>query len=270
MEDARARRRASELPGGEYENAGAHLRAVREASGLTIAEAAGRTHIKDSHLEAIEQLDVAALPPRPYAIGFVKTYAEFLGLDADAVVGRFKEDAGYAAPQPISVEQFEAKETEAEQGPRDLSLLAVFVILVFIIWCAWQITRPHEVRMLGDAADRAASSDGPSQTSAAMRAPAPDAIPENVVEARIIERIEPVYPRRCANDARPVETVIVTFNITADGLVADERVAEATSACFENAALNALRRWRFQPRTVNGSVRPAYDQKYSFSFQRPR
>jgi TonB family protein len=271
MEDARARRRASGLPGADYPNVGAHLSAVRETSGLTLLEAASRTHIKQTHLTAIEELNIGDLPPRPYAIGFVKTYAEFLGLDAGEIVARFKEDAGYSAPQPISVEKFEAAEVAAENEHRDMSLKAVIAIMIFITWCAWQITRPHEVKSLGAAAAiSAAGGEGEANGAPVPSAAATQSALATIIEARIAERVDPVYPRRCANSAQLLETVVLSFNITADGRVGGERVAQSSNECLNDAAMNALRRWRFEPRTVDGVPRPAYDQKYSFSFQRPR
>ncbi len=261
MEDARARRRASQLPGADYSDAGAHLAAVREASGLTIAEAAAKTHIQQHHLEAIETLDSAALPVRPYAIGFVKVYAMSLGLDAPAVVDRFKEDMGFSTAPKVDVKKFEErKATEAQSG--DLSLLAVAAIIAFFIWCAWQIAlidgREHTGvgAELGEVVRSPASLSDPALTE--------------VVEARIIERIEPIFPRGCLDDAAPVETVMVAFNITAGGRVAGERIAVTSNSCFDASALNAVRRWRFEPRTVDGAARPLHDQKARFSFDRPQ
>ena len=140
LDDARARRQASDLPGDDYRDAGAHLCAVREAAGLSLEEAAAKTHIKVDQLRAIEEIDVNVLPARPYAIGFVKTYAEFLGLDSSEVVGRFKEDAGYSAPQQIEVEKFEAAEQAAEAQAGQLSLVAVIAVILFFLWCLWQVT----------------------------------------------------------------------------------------------------------------------------------
>ncbi len=259
MEDARARRRASQLPGADYRDAGAHLAAVREASGLTIAEVAAKTHIQEHHLEAIEALDLGALPARPYAIGFVKVYAVFLDLEAPAIVDRFKEDMGFSIAPEVDVKKFEASDpANAESG--ELSLLAVMAIIAFFIWCAWQITlldgREHTGVELGDTSHAPAALSDPALTE--------------IVEARIIERIEPIFPRGCLNDAAPVETVMVAFNITAGGRVAGERIASTSNACFDASALNAVRRWRFEPRTVDGAPRALHDQKARLSFDRPQ
>ena len=104
MEDARARRQAGDLPAANYRHSGAHLAAVREALGLSLGEAASRMQLKEAQLEAIETLDLPSLPPRPYAIGFVKAYAKFLELDEQEIVDRFKEDAGFESAAKIETE----------------------------------------------------------------------------------------------------------------------------------------------------------------------
>ena len=150
---------------------------------------------------------------------------------------------------------------DAEGG--ELSLIAVIAIIIFFIWCAWQIT------LLGsESRSEAAAFQEPGQLSV----PAENRGAFNgahVVEARLIERIEPVYPRSCLAQAGSQEIVMVAFNVSASGRVVSERAASASNACFEAAALNAVRRWRFEPRTVDGARRAAYDQTARFSFDKP-
>jgi TonB family protein len=272
MEDARARRRAADLDPAGFPDVGVYLRGVREAAGYTLEELAARTHIKAVCLKAIEELDLDALPTRAFAVGFVKTYAEALGLNSGDVVARFKSDAGLGAPLEIETEKFEAAEAAASDAERkELSLWAVVAVVLFIVWCAWQITRPHsEATPFGLEAGPAALIPAPVPPSPeALRGVEPAALPQ-VVEPLLIERIEPVYPRRCESDAGPVEMVEIAFNITRGGVVSGERVASASKACFNDAALNAVRRWRFSPRTVDGEASPAYDQRYTIRFDRPQ
>lgn len=259
MEDARLRRRNGDSAA-RYSNAGAHLAAVREAQGLSLSEAASRIHIKEDQLAAIETIEVAALPARPYALGFVKAYSEFLGLDAAPIISRFKEDVGYAAPSVHpTAEKFQAAQDAAQPASREMSLWSMAAIILFIIWCAWQIALPRDVAPLNES--------GAPVTATPDPVAAPVAPP--VIELRIIDRVEPVYPRGCDAGAGPVETVEVMFNVTTAGRVVGEQVLRSSNACFQNAALNAVRRWTFEPHQVNGEVKAVYDQRRVFTFEQP-
>ena len=89
------------------------------------------------------------------------------------------------------------------------------------------------------------------------------------MEAAILERAEPVYPPVCEASAAVAESVDVAFTITPDGAVVSERIVQSTNDCFNRAALNAVKRWRFSPRTIDGEPRPAFEQQASFRFDRP-
>ena len=263
LDDVRARRNASELPADQYKHSGAHLAAVREASGISLIDAAERTHIKQSHLDAIEQMNVVELPPRPYAIGFVKTYAEFLELDAGSIVSRFKVDAGFTPTPVIETEKFDTSETgSAEEEKPELSLYAVVAVIAFILWCSYQITLP--------ARQSTSIRDGGTDPVAAV-APvlANVSLTDEITPPQAIETIDPIYPRNCAATAASIEAVEVTFSVTASGRIAAEKIFQSSNDCFDNAALNALRRWRFSPQTVNGEPRTAVSQRFRFEFDRP-
>lgn len=66
------------------------LQRTREHYGQTIPQVEVNLRIRGDHIYAIEQGDVANLPGRVYAIGFVRAYAEYLGLDGDKIVHLFK------------------------------------------------------------------------------------------------------------------------------------------------------------------------------------
>ncbi|MBN9559373.1 MAG: DUF4115 domain-containing protein [Alphaproteobacteria bacterium] len=69
---------------------GADLRAARERLGWDLPAVATWLRIRQSYLEALEAGRVADLPAAAYALGFLRTYAAALGLDADELARRFK------------------------------------------------------------------------------------------------------------------------------------------------------------------------------------
>jgi cytoskeleton protein RodZ len=81
---------------------GADLRYLRERAGLSLDEVSVALRIQVDHLSALEDGLHAQLPGAAYAIGFLRTYADFLGLDADEAVERFKEEEAVRTnPTPL-------------------------------------------------------------------------------------------------------------------------------------------------------------------------
>jgi cytoskeleton protein RodZ len=70
---------------------GAELQLARIRANLSISDVAAATKISSEYLQAIESMERAALPPRAYALGFVRCYANHLGLDAETMAGSFKK-----------------------------------------------------------------------------------------------------------------------------------------------------------------------------------
>lgn len=285
MEEARARRRQAEIEPSGYGTTGALLKAAREAAGLSLAEVSERTHIKQAFLDAIEAMNMAALPKqRAFVTGFVSVYAKHVGLNADEVVRRFKEETG--APQPVEIEPEKyaaAPRHEPELDKPEMSLWFALGVVAVIAWCVVLIVTTAHQRSTPysfdpGAAARSAVSTPRASVDAAPKpaespAPAIVGLPSEpfsgYVEARPVEKIDPVYPQRCETAANPRESVEVAFNVTGRGVVSGARVAASSNPCFNEAALNALRRWTFEPRTIEGKARPAYDLRYTFQFVRP-
>jgi len=72
--------------------AGVKLREARERLGIDRAELSLRTKINERHLAAIEDSDFAALPARIYAVGFSRSYAGAVGLDAPAIAAEVRRE----------------------------------------------------------------------------------------------------------------------------------------------------------------------------------
>ncbi len=78
---------------------GSQLRAAREAQGLTLEQAFKGTRIKGAFLEAIEANQFDVLPGPVQARGFVRSYANFLGLDGEHLASAL--DADKSAPAEV-------------------------------------------------------------------------------------------------------------------------------------------------------------------------
>jgi cytoskeleton protein RodZ len=72
---------------------GGLLRASRLRHGQELADVARALRIRTVYLQAIEDARYEDLPGTVYAIGFIRSYAEHLGLDGEHLVERFKADA---------------------------------------------------------------------------------------------------------------------------------------------------------------------------------
>jgi len=114
-------------------SAGERLRDARQKLNLTLSEAAERTRVRADYLEAIETMDPRGLPARAYAIGYLRTYANFLNLEAGGVVDQFKRevdtDTGRAQPTAAT------KTREPIKLPR--GAFGALLILAAVAGAAW-------------------------------------------------------------------------------------------------------------------------------------
>ena len=110
--------------------ASARLRAAREAQGLTTTDIAARTRITIRHVQALDRGDLAALPGRPYVLGFVRNYARAVGLDGVelAQLARNEMDASVPRPAPRMVHQF-----DVDDPAKTPSRLVTWVALALVV-----------------------------------------------------------------------------------------------------------------------------------------
>ena len=67
-----------------------------------------------------------------------------------------------------------------------------------------------------------------------------------------IVRVQPKYPQR-AMQARLTGVVTLDVWVAPDGSVSDAKVLDSNPPrIFDKAALNAIKRWKFRPRIVDG------------------
>lgn len=112
---------------GEYvtaHSAGALLREARDSLGLSAADVARGLRIRLVYVQGIEDDNYSVLPGKAYVLGFLRSYAEFLGLDGDDIVTRYRrqlDDGGL----PQTTLNFPVREPETRLPRGAILLLSV-------------------------------------------------------------------------------------------------------------------------------------------------
>lgn len=94
----------------------------------------------------------------------------------------------------------------------------------------------------------------PTDSGSAIVEPTPAQPAEPVVlPARVVKRVAPEYPRLAERDG--IEGYVeLALSITAEGDVQSARVITASPpGTFDRAAIDAVRQWKYSPRTENGT-----------------
>ncbi len=116
------------------DHVGCMLRESREAIGYDLSQVAHALCIRTLYLQAIEEGRYADLPGTTYAVGFVRTYADYLGLDSDAVVARFKSETAAARSGKRPLAFPEPRPDRPFPGVAVAALSAVLIAGVFAGW----------------------------------------------------------------------------------------------------------------------------------------
>lgn len=79
---------------------GSYLRTRREALGVSLDEIGAATKIRLGLLEALESEDFPRLPAPIFVKGFLRSYCQYLNLDAVPIVAAFDRQHGGAVDEP--------------------------------------------------------------------------------------------------------------------------------------------------------------------------
>jgi len=80
---------------------GEQLRTARESRGLSIDYIADETNIAKRYLTALENEDFSVFPGEAYIVGFLRNYAEYLGLESTSLTQAFRGIRIQEQPVPI-------------------------------------------------------------------------------------------------------------------------------------------------------------------------
>ena len=132
--NARAERYDILSPLDDADTLGDALRIAREQSGLSMAQLSVQTRVHTRFLTALEQGNFAILPSRVFALGYVRAYAQCLGLDEQHAIERFKRETPDPTV-PLQAPIGSALEDVKRHSPR----VVVGIVIVVVAVIGWNI-----------------------------------------------------------------------------------------------------------------------------------
>ncbi len=115
------------------------LIAARARAGLDLKLIEERTKIREKYLRALEEEQWEELPSDSHAKGFLRTYAQLLGLDADQLVDEYRrqvEGRSERLAGPLSDRLLEGRPAGERRSPRAVLIaagIAAAVVLTLVI-----------------------------------------------------------------------------------------------------------------------------------------
>jgi cytoskeletal protein RodZ len=121
---------------------GNSLREARERQGLGYPEIELATKIRAKYIRALEEEDFTSIPGDAYIRGFLRTYADYLGLDSDVYVDEYASRfiTSWRDELPPRPERRRVPRRERPFERRAVLLvLAGIVVVTALVFAAWQI-----------------------------------------------------------------------------------------------------------------------------------
>lgn len=116
----------------DIDDIGTILKSSRLKSKKSMEEISSELCIRKIYLTALEEGDYETLPPIPYGIGYVRTYARYLGLNPERAVKLYK-NASQTEEQENKQEETEKAEVNKISGKH----IVIGIIALLAIYAAW-------------------------------------------------------------------------------------------------------------------------------------
>lgn len=227
------------------------LKETREQYGRGLRDVAGTLNIRFVYLEAIEAGEFDKLPGTAYAIGFIRSYADYLGLDSKDMVRQFKAEVAGFDGQTQLVFPTPVPESKVPGG----ALILVSIVCFSLAYGAWSFFSsresqvadlvpavPERLQPLIDEVATSVPGPGDSATGEAVAAPESQlglAVPADAapIESPPLETQVPSVAADSSAPAAAVEEPPAPAAVTAEATTVEP--AEAAPAAAETQVSTA-------------------------------
>ena len=133
---------------------GTSLREARLRRHIEIADAEHGTKIRGKYLRALEDERFELLPSHTYVKGFLRSYADYLGLDGQLYVDEYnsryvtgEDDAPLRAPRRVPAAK--ARRNERRESGIVLVALGAIAVVTALVIVAWRFGSPEDENVAG-------------------------------------------------------------------------------------------------------------------------
>src|SRR5437868_9700412 len=154
---------------------GSSLREARLRQGLDFPEIEQATKIRAKYLRALEDEQFDVLPAQTYVKGFLRSYAEYLGLDGQLYVDEYNsrfvvgEEESPARPRRSAPPQPRGVHVQSRVVLLTLLGIASVTALVIVAWTRGEPQKKEPVGLSGNPAPVTPSVHTPSQRAVTVR-----------------------------------------------------------------------------------------------------
>ena len=126
------------LPNEDTQQPGQLLRSTREKKQLSIEQVAGALHLSVDIISQLEQNQFDKIAAPTYTRGYLRSYAKFLGLDGETVVGHFNQNLENESTPEIIPEVSQKSQVTSGDRPVKITtyLISFALIVMLLLW--WQ------------------------------------------------------------------------------------------------------------------------------------
>ena len=150
---------------------GASLREARARRKLSYDQVEAETKIRAKYIRCMEDEQFDVLPSGTYVRGFLRTYADYLGLDGQLYVDEYNSRFGDLPDERISRRRERPAQRRNESSNAVLIALAGIVAVGVLLLAAWKLNPSSDqpASPLPPPATRAARASRPARTPRARR-----------------------------------------------------------------------------------------------------
>jgi cytoskeletal protein RodZ len=200
-------------------NFGASFKKARESKGIPLDRISTETRISARFLQAIENEDFHLLPGGIFNRGFIRTYAERLGLDPEQAVADYEKLTEVRAPsEPVVPPRAPARKVNRQLYPAAIGGLILVIVIFYIV-----------TRDSGSVSDTASLTPAPisrSETPSAQPATVTQSAP--VTQPAPAPEVAATAPQPAASTPPTTSTDTLTRTPSTDALTLDVEAKETT------------------------------------------